>query len=82
MNIRKGLDRISIVLAFIAIVPGFVLGRTAYIEAYDVRLAMHPLTWAGYVAGVLGSSIAFFSVMLGIRGIVRLVSWIIKGFQE
>jgi len=51
--------------------PGFVLEKEH-----------EPPKWQCAVAGIAGSGVAFFIVLLGIRGIARVFLWIVKGFKE
>jgi hypothetical protein len=84
MNISKGLDRIAIVLAMLALFPGGFIGL-AY--TYHILNEVHPaietspdhadisLIWWKvllYISGsILGAGVSFFVVLFGIRGATR-----------
>lgn len=78
MNIKKGIDRISLILALIAIVPGFGAGWVFYLGVYEEQNNI----WQCAIAGGGGGSLVFLIVLFGIRGITRVALWVVSGFRE
>ncbi|MEW6375377.1 MAG: hypothetical protein AB1502_06270 [Thermodesulfobacteriota bacterium] len=69
MSIKKGCDRISLVLAIMAIPIPFLIWINAGEHKEDLHIAF------------IFIPIAFCVVLFGLRGITRLVLWIIEGFK-
>ena len=76
MNIKKGIDRISIVVALMVII--------AVISWIAVSVWNEGFQSLGRMAAIiLGVVILGFLVPLyGIRGISRIILWVIEGFEE
>ena len=61
--------------------PGFVLEKPPP-RFVLVEKKHEPPNWQCAIAGIAGAGVAFFIVLLGIRGIARVFLWIVKGFKE
>ena len=103
MNIIKGMNRVSFVLAVIALIPGFYYGRiitnerlkivsVKYTEVIPLKSKRpyslppptykYPPIWQSFTGGVVIALSGFFVVLFGIRGIARLLVWIVDGFKD
>ena len=74
MNIIKGIDRIALVLAIIATIPGMI----AYCAVFG-----SPLEWSEFATMfIVGSSVAFLIVLFTIRGLARISLWFVNMFKR
>ena len=69
MDIKKGCDRIALVLAIVAIPIPFLIWISGGGHKEDLHIAL------------IFIPIVFCVVFFGLRGIIRLVLWIIEGFK-
>ncbi len=67
---ERGIDRIALVLAFIAMLPGFVLGF--HIHRSEFRIGV----------GLSSALASFLIVLYGIRGGVQFFKWIAGGSND
>ncbi len=67
---ERGIDRIALVLAFIAMLPGFVLGF--HIHRSEFRIGV----------GLSSALASFLIVLYGIRGGVQFFKWIAGGSKD
>jgi hypothetical protein len=104
VNIIKGIDRISLLIAIIALIPGFYYGRiitnetlkaVSHVEyteviplnpkrtySYSPPTYKYPPMWQSLTGGIVIAFSGSFVVLFGIRGIPRLLIWIVDGFRN
>ena len=72
MNVKRLLDRIANIFAIIAMILGFILGVVRFAEA---------LMWQCAIGALSISGLSFAIVYFGLRGLTRMMFWIIEGFK-
>jgi hypothetical protein len=84
MDITKGLNRIFIIPAAIAMIPAFTAGSAVYKELLrttvygkSLELTSYPPDWQCTLAGAAAALIAFLMLLAGFRGFMRFTSRII-----
>jgi hypothetical protein len=76
MNIKKGIDRLSIVLAvMVMVILTAIIVVIGWNEGFASFGKMVMVITGAAVVSVLGT-------LFGIRGIAYLVLWVIEGFKE
>ncbi len=76
MNIKKGIDRLSIVLAILVMV---ILTALIIVIGWNEGFA----SFGKMIMVVIGAAIvSVLGTLFGIRGIAYLVIWVIAGFKE
>ena len=76
MNIKKGVDRLSIVLAVLAMV---ILTAVIVVIGWNGGFA----SFGKMVMVIIGAAIvSVLGTLFGIRGIAYVVLWVISGFKE
>ncbi|MCD6297457.1 MAG: hypothetical protein J7M30_09905 [Deltaproteobacteria bacterium] len=76
MNIKKGVDRLSIVLAVLAMV---ILTAVIVVIGWNEGFA----SFGKMVMVIIGAAIvSVLGTLFGIRGIAYVVLWVISGFKE
>ncbi|MBW2616203.1 MAG: hypothetical protein JRD02_08525 [Deltaproteobacteria bacterium] len=76
MNIKKGVDRLSIVLAVLAmVILTAVIIAIGWNEGFASFGKMVMVITGAAIVSVLGT-------LFGIRGIAYVVLWVISGFKE
>ena len=76
MNIKKGIDRLSIVLAVLVMV---ILTAVIIVIGWNEGFA----SFGKMVLAITGAAIvSVLGTLFGIRGIAYVVLWVIAGFKE
>lgn len=76
MNIKKGIDRLSIVLAaLVMIIFIAVIVAIGWNEGFASSGKMVMVITGAAIVSILGT-------LFGIRGIAYIVLWVIEGFKE
>jgi hypothetical protein len=76
MNIKKGIDRLSVVLAVLAMV---ILTGVIIVIGWNEGFA----SFGKMVMVITGAAIvSVLGTLFGIRGIAYIVLWVIAGFKE
>jgi hypothetical protein len=76
MNIKKGIDRLSIVLAVVVMV---ILTAVIIVIGWNEGFA----SFGKMVLVIAGAAvISVLGTLFGIRGIAYVILWVIEGFKE
>ena len=76
MNIKKGIDRLSIVLAILVMV---ILTALIIVVGWNEGFA----SFGKMVMVIIGAAVvSVLGTLFGIRGIAYVVLWVIAGFKE
>jgi len=79
MYISRRINRIFVVLAFLAMVPSYPIGEIVYKEMFrtavyakSFELYSYPPDWQCQLAGAAAALLAFAFVFFGLRGLLKL----------
>jgi hypothetical protein len=85
MNLIRGLNRILIVPAAIAMVPSFTAGSGVYRELFrtvvygkSLELVSYPPDWQCTIAGAVTALISFLLILTGLRSLAGLTQRLIE----
>ena len=86
MTFRKVLNRLFVVVAAVATVPGFLVGSDAYKEMFrtvvygkSLKIIFYPPDWQCKIAGAGAALFCFLLVVVSLRGLSNLMVWVFGG---
>ena len=81
MTVTETINRLFIIPASMAMIPGFTAGAAVYKEMFSttvygrsLELTSHPPEWQCKLAGTLVALLAFFIVLSVLRALTRLTT--------
>jgi hypothetical protein len=89
MYISRRINRIFVVLAFLAMVPSYPIGEIVYKEMFrtavyakSFELYSYPPDWQCHLAGAAAALLAFAFVFFGLRGLLKLAILMSSRFKS